>query len=128
MLTEKQVRRIHKAGVNIRVCKRAPIKSWHGAFIIDCVDDEEEMRIELYNHKPCSEECANITILHELIHAREYLRGRLDLEQKKEWDKCKGDDEDDGEWQTTKEAMLTYATNPQIFDTIKQLWGVVYEN
>jgi len=121
MLTEKQLRRLHKAGVQVVIGKRSPVKSWVGVTEVT-ESDPRKVRVRIFPHKSCNDACSKMTLLHELIHARDALKTTLVFAEDGVCARNLAAQEED----TDREAALTYGRNPKIFDVIEELWGIKY--
>jgi len=120
MLTIRQLRKLKEAGLEINNRKRASNKKWHGEFRWN--ETKNIIEIRLYPYKSCTWMCNHFTLLHELIHARDYLRGKLLF-----IGEAKAHEITRQDIRTDMEAVKTFAHNPKIFEEIENLWGIAWE-
>lgn len=108
MLTLKQIRELYQANLKIKFKKKHP-QRLKGEY------DPGTLEAIVYIPNAESKEDRDITILHELIHARDDIKGL-----RTQYEKYKKKIED----QVEKEAVETYKNRPYVLQFIKQLYDI----
>lgn len=126
MLTERQLRGMHKAGVEVKVSKRSVDRDWIAYTHLHA--ETGKVVVTVCPHKNCCRVCGEITLLHELIHARDALSDRI-MWTKEDDRKLTSDigGLKNHEDRVDLEAIRTYAKNPEIFKLVEELFGVKWE-
>jgi len=107
MLTELQVwKLIYEFGLDIKLKRKPSPYNYDGQY------DPEELLINIYPQAKRSKETFDLTLLHELIHARDDLIKRKSSEPDNKYD----------EKETEKEAIKTYLKKPRLVPIIKELF------